>query len=255
MASLDQKELRKNLQTQFNNYESQLSQFDDTNDQYKHEKEALLLTDTIKRILVRTQNSLDNAVINYELTDMSIKEATITSPIDGIVTAIDQPFAGVNVTPATATFTIISPSKLYFKSEIDQEMVNKVKIGQAATLKLDSFPDQTLNSKINYIAFTPVAGETSTVYQIRLDLPSGDNSNLAYRYGMDGDATLILSQADNVLTVPSDAVNDDNGQRFVYVKNDNNLIRRDVKTGIETDTSTQIIDGLTQNDQVVITQK
>lgn len=255
IASLDQKELRKNLQTQFNNYRSQLSQFDDTQDQYKSTKENLLLTDTIKRILVRTQNSLDNAVINYELTDMAIKDATIYSPIDGVVTAMDQPFAGVNVTPATATFTIINPNNLYFKSEIDQESVNKIKVGQLAKLNLDSFPDKAIDSSVSYIAFTPVSGQTSTVYEIRFKLPISNNTDLAYRYGMDGDATVTLAEANNVITVPTDAINDDNGQKFVYVKQENNLVRRDVTTAIENDNTTQVTQGISQNDQVVIIQK
>jgi RND family efflux transporter MFP subunit len=254
IASLDKAELRKNLATQFNNYRKSLSEFNDTQDKYKPEKDALLVTDTIQRILDRTQYSLDNSVINYELTDMSIKEATLISPIDGVVVALDQPFAGSNVTPATATFTIVNPNNLYFKSEIDQDIVTKVTIGQAATLELDSFPGEIVNSKINYIAFTPVSGQTSTVYEIRFDLPL-KNDKLTYRLGMDGDVDIILSQADNTLTIPTDAVNDDNGQRFVYIKSDKELIRRDIKTGIENDITTQVIEGLAPDDQVAVTQK
>ena len=77
----------------------------------------------------------------------------------------------VTIITIAATFVIVDPSKLYFKSEIDQEVVNKIKVGQAVTLNLDSFPDQELNSKITYIAFTPVSGQTSTVYEIRFELP------------------------------------------------------------------------------------
>lgn len=254
LASLDKAELRKNLATQFNNYRTQLSQFNDVQDTYKKTKENLLVTDTIQRILDRTQYSLDNAVINYELTDMAIKEATIVSPIEGIVVAMDQPFAGANITPATATITIINPDKLYFKANIDQEAVTKVHLGQAADLRLDSFADQSIASKINYIAFTPVSGETSTVYQVRFDLPL-KNNNLSYRIGMDGDVDIVLSQSTNTLTIPTDAVNDDNGQSYVYLKSGNELVRRNVKLGIETDTTTEVKEGLTQNDQVVVIQK
>jgi multidrug efflux pump subunit AcrA (membrane-fusion protein) len=77
LASLDRAELRKNLATQFNNYRTSLSNFNDTQETYKKTKENLLVTDTIQRILDRTQYSLDNSVINYELTDMSLAEATI----------------------------------------------------------------------------------------------------------------------------------------------------------------------------------
>lgn len=254
IASLDKAELRKNLATQFNNYRKALSEFDDTQDKYQPEKDQLLVTDTIQRILNRTQYSLDNAVINYELTDMAIKESTIISPIDGIVVAIDQPFPGVNITPASATFTIINPQNLYFKAEIDQEIVTKVNLAQKATLQLDSFPDKTIDSQITYISFTPVTGESSTVYEIRFSLPI-KNDPLIYRLGMDGDVDIVLSQAEDAITIPTDSVSDDNGQRFVYVKNDKNLVRKDIQVGIENDNFTQVIQGISVNDQVAVIQK
>lgn len=256
IASLDKEQLRKNLQTQFNNYRTQLSQFNDTQDKYQSDKDNFLVTDTIQRILDRTQYSLDNSVINYEITDMAIKEATLVSPIEGIVVSIDQPLAGTNITPASATFTIINPNSVYFKSNVDQDVVNQLKIGQKATLNIDSFPGQTLDSEISYISFAPVSGESSTVYEARFKLPIANN-DLSFRLGMDGDASLTLSQASNALTIPTDTVYDDNGQRYVYVyqKDKNELVRKNIQVGIETDTTTQVIDGLSQNDQVAIIQK
>ena len=250
IASLDKEQLRKNLATQFNNYRTQLSQFTDTQKQYKD----TIITDTVQRILDRTQYSLDNSVINYEITDMAIKESVLISPIEGVVVSIDQPLAGVNISPLNANFTIINPNSLFFKSEIDQETVTKIKDGQKAILKIDSFPDSEIESKITFIAFTPVAGQTSTVYQIRFELPLLNN-DLSYRIGMDGDATLILNQSENVLTVPTDTVNDDNGQKYVYLKENNKLVHRNVVIGIETDTNTEIKEGITQNDQIVTIQK
>ena len=254
IASLDKEQLRKNLATQYNNYRTQLSQFQDTQDQYKSAKDKVLITDTIQRILDRTQYSLNNSVINYEITDMAIKESVLVSPIEGVVTSIDQPLAGVNISALSANFTIINPNSLFFKSEIDQEIVTKIKDKQEAVLRLDSFPNSEIKSKVNFIAFTPVAGQTSTVYQIRFELPL-KNNDLIYRLGMDGDATLILNQADNVLTVPTDTVNDDNGQKYVYLKDNNKLVRHNITIGIETDTNTEVKEGLTQNDQVVAIQK
>jgi RND family efflux transporter MFP subunit len=254
IASLDREQLRKNLQTQFNNYRTQLSEFQDTQDTYQKTKDNFLVTDTIKRILDRTQYSLDNSVITYEITDMALKESVLVSPIDGVIVNVDQPLSGTNITPATASFTIINPNGLYFRSEIDQDAVIKVKVGQEVTLTLDSFPDSTINSKITYIAFTPVSGQTSTVYEIRFELPL-QNNDLIYRLGMKGDSDIVLAESQNALTIPIDAVNDDNGQRYVYLKSGNDLIRRDVTIGIETDTTSEVKQGLSQNDQVAVIKK
>jgi len=65
IASLDKTILKKNLQTQFNTYSSTLSTFHDTTDDYKDK----IITTEFQRILDRNQNTLNNAVINYELSD------------------------------------------------------------------------------------------------------------------------------------------------------------------------------------------
>lgn len=256
IAGLDLKELKKNLQKQFNDYRTSLSNFNDTQDEYKSAKDNLLVTDGIQRILDRSQYSLNNAVIDYELNDLAIKYATLTTPIAGVITDLDQPVPGVNITPTTATFTVVDPSTVFLNAEIDQEDTPKVKVGQQATIKLDSFPDQTFDSKINYIAFSPVAGQSNTVYKIHFDLPGKDNENLNYRLGMDGDVDIVLAESNNTLVLPIEAVQEENNQKYVLTKGENDkLIKKYVKTGIENDTEIEILEGLNENEKVLIKQK
>ncbi|MFA6518693.1 MAG: efflux RND transporter periplasmic adaptor subunit [Candidatus Shapirobacteria bacterium] len=257
IASLDKQQLKKNLQAQFNNYRTSLSQFQDTQDQYQQTRDKYLVTDTIKRILERTNYSLDNSVINYEIADMAIADSTLTTPIAGVVISIDKPLAGVNVSP-TDTFVIINPESIYFQSDIDQEEVSQVKIGDSATITLDSFPSQVLESKITYISFVPVAGQSSTVYQARFNLPIISNQDLSYRLGMSGDVTTTLKQAANALTIPLDALytDDTSASSYVLIKDTlTELSRRPVKTGIENDTDVQILEGLSPNESIVIKKK
>ncbi len=253
IASLNKDILKKQLQSDFNNYRSALATFDDTQDNLKTEKDNLTLTDDMKRILVRSQNTLDNAVINYELQDLTLKYATLTSPINGVVVNIDQPANGVNVTPSSASFYIIDPTSIYFKANIDQEDVPKIKVGDIATIKLDSFPNETFDSKITYVSFTPVTGESNTVYQVRFELPVKNEDQL-YRLGMDGDVSISLKQVDNALTLPIETLHQENGQNYVLVKENEKIVKKEVKTGIETDTKVEILEGITENDQVIITK-
>ncbi len=252
LASLDKTELRKDLDKELNDYKAALHTFNDTQDTYKTTKEKYLVTDTIQRVLDRSQYTLNNQVIDYELSELTLKLATIYSPIAGVVTAIDQPLAGVNITPATATFTVIDPKSIYLRSEIDQEDVTKVKLGQIATIKLDSFPDLNIKSEITHIAFTPISGESSTVYEIRFKLPL-DNQDLDYRLGMDGDALITLEESDNnTLSIPLEAIYQDDNQSYVWLKKDNQLVKQTVTTGIENDNAVEVTTGLTLNDQIVI---
>jgi RND family efflux transporter MFP subunit len=256
IASLNKEILKKQLQSDFNNYRSALATFDDTQDKYKTEKDNLTLTDDMKRILVRSQNTLDNSVINYELQDLTLKYATLTSPIAGVVTDVEQPNSGVNITPASATFSIIDPTSIYFKAQIDQEDVNRVKVGDKTKITLDSFPGEEFDSEVTYISFTPVSGQTSTVYEIRFKLIGNDSQNIKYRIGMDGDAVIFLREVQNTLTLPIDAIHQDENQPHVFIKSSDSqiLTKKTIKIGIETDTTVEILEGLSENDQIVISK-
>lgn len=249
LAGLDSRQLKKQLELDANNFLTTRTNFDDTTKDYKDS----ILTDEIRNTLKRNQNTLNNSILNYELQEITLKYATLTSPINGIITNVEQPVSGINVTPANASISIINPETIYFRSKIDQEDVNKIKVGTPANLKIDTYSDEKIESKVAFIAFTPITGESSTVYQVKFDIPNIKNADLKYRLGMDGDAKIILSESKNALTLPLEAVYEDNGIKYVLVKTDDNkIIKKNVKTGIESDTDIEITEGLTDNESVII---
>ncbi|MDD2483172.1 MAG: efflux RND transporter periplasmic adaptor subunit [Candidatus Shapirobacteria bacterium] len=248
VASLNKDLLKKQLEIDFNNYKTTSSSFYDTNDQYKDS----VITTEIKRILERSQNTLNNSVASYELGDLAIKYSNLFSPISGIVVAVDQPDSGINVTPANNIISVVDPQSIYFKSKIDQEDVVKIKVGDKAKIIIDSFPDKVFESKITYISFIPVIGESSTVYEVRFELPK-ENEDLLYRLGMDGDVDIILKEISNALTLPIEAISQEQDQNYVLTIDQNKkIIKKTVKIGIETDTEVEILEGITENDQIVI---
>jgi len=248
VASLNKEILKKQLQTNFNNYKSASSVFYDTTDEYKDSA----ITTEIKRILERNQNTLDNSIISYELGDLAIKYATLSTPISGIITNINYPNSGVNIVASQPIISVVNPESIYFSSKIDQDDVNKIKIGNKAIINIDSFSDEKIDSEITYIAFTPISGESSTVYKLKFKFPV-NNKDLKYRLGMDGDVNIILSKVKDVLTISTDAIIEDENKQFVLIKNnDNTLTKKEIITGIENDTDIEVKEGLTDNDQIII---
>jgi len=248
IASLNKDQLKKQLEISFNNYKNASSNFYDTNDQYKDS----IVDSEIKRIIERSQNNLNNSIANYELNDLAIKYANLYSPISGIVVIVDQPNSGVNISPANNIVSIVDPQSIYFKSQIDQEDVVKIKVGDKAKIKIDSFSDQIFDSEITYISFIPIIGQSSTVYEVRFKLPL-ENNDLKYRLSMDGDVDIILRKIPKALTLPVESVYQDFNENYVFIIDQNkNLIRKTIKTGIETDTEIEILDGINENDQIVI---
>lgn len=245
IASLDQRELTKRLQKQLNTYASTRLDFDQTKADYKD----VALTDAIARTLDKSQNTLNNAVIDVELSDIVVKYANLYSPIEGIVTSVTSPIRGVNITPSSAQFEIINPKSMYFSSTADQSEVIQLASGKSGSINLDSFSDHAITSSIASISFVPKTGETSTVYTIKLPLAGSWNEQ--YRIGMTGDVAFTLNEHKHALTVLSNFIKeDDNGKKYVYVLKSGKREKRYIKTGIEGDETVEITSGLAENETV-----
>lgn len=189
IASLDKRQLTKQFQKEMNDYLNERWDFEQTQDDYRQTRESSLVTDEIKRILEKAQFDLNNSVIDAEIADLAVKYATLVSPIAGIVTRIDEPVAGVNITPATAVFTIVDPANLYFEAETDEEDVAKIKVGDKGKIILDAYPEELFETELISINFAPIAGKTNTVYAVKFKLP--ENSNNRFLLEMGGEVELV----------------------------------------------------------------
>lgn len=249
LASLDRQELEKKLKQELINYQNQRHDFDQDHEEYQ---DSIVYND-IKRVLDKNQNNLDRTVLDVEIANLALKYAVLSSPIEGIVTQMSAPTAGVNVTPASSEITISNPEQMVFEAEIDEFDIGKVKPGQAVEIILDAYPNQKISGQINRVGFTPVSTQGGgTAYLAFISLPPNHNQN--YKIGMNGDINIVVSEKNQVLAVPFEAINYDNNQVLVKVLKNNQVVSQAVSLGVETDTHVQVTSGLNPGDQVVVSQ-
>jgi len=211
VASLDQRELKKNLQKKLLTYAQTRNTFDQAGSDNQRIGDQptndLDLGDKMKRLLENSQYGLDSSVLDVELTNLSLEYSNLITPIEGVVTRVDSKYAGVNITAAQAEFEIINPKTLFFSFTADQTEITKLSDGMRGEMTFDAFPEQKKEGTLYYISYTPKAGETGTVYEGRVRIESTDLSQ--YRFGMTGDAIFTLSEKNNVVAVPSNYVKTD----------------------------------------------
>lgn len=131
-------------------------------------------------------------------------------------------------------------------SEID---VTQVQVGQKVTMTLDAFPNKTFTGYVSSIDTTGTVSSGVTTYPVTItfDSPPGNiYPNMAVN------ATIITKLKDNVLTVPSTAVQTAGGQPTVRVLKNGQVQTVDVETGDSSDTDTEITSGLQEGDTVII---
>ena len=118
------------------------------------------------------------AQANLDLLDVQIGNMTVNAPVDGVVMTREAEPGSV-VTAGTELFTLGRLDELTITVYIPEGSYGKIKLGQAATVTVDSFPGEKFAGIVDYISdqaeFTPnnvqtVAGRQTTVFAIKLKL-------------------------------------------------------------------------------------
>jgi RND family efflux transporter MFP subunit len=200
--------------------------------------------------LENSQYDLNSAVLEVEYQNLLLEYADLWTPIEGVVTHIDIPKAGVNITPANAAFEIVNPKTLYFSATVEQADVVNLKEEMKGKLTLDSFSDFEDEVKISYISFSPKSGETGTVYEVKLEL-SDKTKKLPLRLGMTGDVEFLIKEKNKVIALPSRFIKKDKKGSYVFVKENNKKIKKYIEIEEEIDGKIVIKSGLNEGEIII----
>jgi RND family efflux transporter MFP subunit len=250
IARVDTRTLQKQLAMAQNTHGKTFRSFENTLDSVDYYSQSGL-TESERRTAESAQLDISSSALNVEIADLAIQLSLLTSPIDGIVTRIDQPNVGATVM-VTDIFEVIDPQSVYFAVVVDEEDIGSLAATQSAVIALDAYPEETVTSQVYRIGFTPTLSESGgTGYEAMLTLPV-DNTGRRYKMGMNGDAEIILDRREQVLAVPVDALIEREGITYVEILKDKERERVEVGIGIDDGNWVEVTAGLTVSDQVVI---
>ncbi len=150
----------------------------------------------------------ENAVETYK---EQIEKGALTANIGGTVTAVNihagEKYAGGPIV------TIQDTDALVVAAEIDEYDIADIKIGMKAVFKTDATRDEQLTGEVIFVSPTPTFGSDVT-YQVKVRIDS-DTGRL--RIGMNAKLNIILAETADVLTVPYDAIQqDEQGNDIIY---------------------------------------
>ena len=87
-------------------------------------------------------------------------------------------------------------------------------------------------------------------YPVAISIHPGEHVLLP---GMKAYATIILKEKTNVLTLSNKAIALENGQQYVLVRDeDGDLVRKQIVTGFSDGRVSEILDGLSENEVVIV---
>lgn len=213
-----------------------------------------------QNVISQAQASYNAASLAYEATQDSI----VTAPISGTVANISvQPgdevtassgnlstdlSSGNSGSSGSTILTIGNFANPYIKVQASEVDIPQIKPGQMATITLNAFPGKTYVGKVSQIDTVGTVSSGVVTYNVYVDFVAPPSS---IEPGMSATVVIETARKDNVLTVPSGAVQTSGGQATVRVLQNGQVSSVAVTTGISSDTQTEITSGLSAGETVV----
>jgi HlyD family secretion protein len=207
------------------------------------------------------QAGVSQASQGLALAEDVLDKATLTAPMDGVVifAALGAPGMdgstpkaehGSPVGPQSAVFTVVQFGALNFNAQVDEADIDRVKAGAKGTVRLDAFPSDSLDAKV--VTVKPTAIQTTTggiAFPVLLSVSPGDKNLLL---GMSGSVDIEVSAVSGAITVPIEALFDENGKKYIFVISAGKVAKTEVTTGALTDTRAQLLTGATTGQDVAV---
>ena len=194
-----------------------------------------------------TRNQVSKATEDRQALQAQLNAATLTAPIDGIVTR-GQRCARVRC-PGRRGHRVAS-GKLTVTTDVVESDLVDVEVGQSATVTIDAI-GATLDGTVT--AISPTAGDDSSgvvAYPVTVTIAE---TPADARPGMSADIAITIASATNVVTVPSAALKGTTGDYAVMTLDaQGNPQRVPVEVGLVTNATAEIKSGLEAGTPVVI---
>jgi len=222
------------------NYEDSLLEIEKQREEYKYKiSEA-------KEKLNKAQTALNETITALE------EKTVIYAPYNCQIISIDKEDSK-KITAYEDVITVAGYRDFEVKIQIDEVDISLVKLNMDVDITLDAYKDKELTGKISYISSVAKVTEAGVFYEATVDII--DKKDIENIYGLTADIDIILEGKKNILIIPEVAISEVAGKKMVEIRNeDKSITQIEIKTGITDYTYTEVISGLSEGDEVVISK-
>ncbi len=205
--------------------------------------------------IAQAQANLNNSSLAYQLTS-----GTITVPTAGVVSDLiitkGMQIGSSNTTSGSSTTTsnqaiasIKTGNSTTVAVGIAEVDASKVQVGQKATITFDAIANKTFTGKVMGINTSGAVSSGVVTYPAVIQLDDVSNSDILPN--MSATASIISKVKDNVILVPSSAVQTLGSASTVKVMKNGQVTPVTVQVGDSSDSETEITSGISEGDIVV----
>ena len=212
----------------------------------KSSSEAGILTSYDKAQQEADKELADIAYAEAE-EDYAKAGAGITAEFDGIITESNA-VPGAGVTAGMQLMTLESSENVKVSFYASKYDVEKLEVGQKAEITVSGQKYEGEVSKIDRMA---VRNESNTpMVGAEIQILNADDKIIL---GMDAKIMIYTDKTENALLIPVEAINADKEGDFLYVAENGIVVRKPIVCGISTDIYTEVLEGITEQDAIILT--
>lgn len=175
------------------------------------------------------------------------RDLTFHSPVDGIVLE-KKALQGMRFMPGEMLYQIADLSSVWVVADVFEQDIALVRAGAMAKVKINAYPDQQFDAVITYVY--PTLNPATRTIPVRLEMA---NPRGLLKPAMFAQVEMPVLGKGKVLTVPSSAVIDSGTRTIVLVQLAQGRFEpREVRLGSRSDNYVEVLDGVTEGEQVVV---
>lgn len=195
---------------------------------------------------------------NWDISDEQIKalsktgatQRTLTfrSPASGIVME-KKAVQGMRFMPGEMLYQVADLSHVWVVADVFEQDIGLVKSGAKAKVRINAYPDKEFTGTVTYV-YPTLKAETRTV-PVRVELA---NPGLLLKPAMFAQVEVAVGAKTKVVTVPLSAVIDSGTRQIVLIQQaEGRFEPREVKLGSRSDNYVEVLAGVKEGEQVVVT--
>lgn len=183
---------------------------------------------------------------DVRLAETRLRKTRITAPFSGLVGA-RRISPGAFLRPGGVVTELAQIDEVRLNFSVPERYLSQLKRGSEVTVSTTAFPDYELTGTIDVVEPILDAGTRSARVVARVR-----NPGRRFRPGMSANVAAVLSQRQDALTVPAEAVFVDGAQPYVFrLAEDSTVTRAAVTLGTRLPDIVEVVAGLDQGDRVV----
>jgi len=190
------------------------------------------------------------------LLEKAAKGRNMTSPINGSVLKVFIDEESLKIDPekeydvGTPYFLIANLASIVVEGTVFESDIAKVKLDQPVKVFLTSQSRAWHQGKVAKISLTPA--KEAGRFEVRINF---DSPPQGVKEGVRVSFQIVVEELENVLVIPVEYVKSEGAKKYVTIRSSGGDEKREIKLGAHDNHAYQVIEGLKENDKVILEMK